>query len=435
MGEKALNIKGQFKAYTLYFIILAAIISIILKTILSGGITLTYIITEIVSIVLLLFIKFNEPKEFNLKEKDNNLNKYYNNAFKMFTKVIILIYFLSLILLHKNLRDIYFIPGLFINTYFTITLISSIYLVKKHQVYTNGCVISSNKKNYYKYVFTNILKGLLFAIAIAIGAVLINILISNSVATLFVLVTLLVVVLIAIIYYLLYSIYEYNKYHEIVMLEKKHHPIFSKNIILYFSIVSFAIILKDVLNILILNNIQTPSTISDFTIFFDNIVFVFVVISYLFLYFIIFSLKESLMRLKEKNINLINIIFYISIILTSVSLTLYLLTPLLNEMINSGVLSGKLMVWVNYIVFSSTIIILGLFTFYGYKQKFPKKHFLLVPTVLLLGIIIMALIDLSLNNLLRHLSVVLGIKVVILTSLLYISYVYSKPFEMIVEVY
>jgi|GEM_PF-6740209 len=433
MGEKSLNIKGQIRSRTLYFIILAAIASIIVKTVLSKELIFSYIITEIVGIILLVLIKFNEPEESSYNVEDNNLNKYYNKSFKMFTKVIVSIYFLSLTLLYKNIANLYFIPGLFINSYFTILLLSSIYSLLKYQVYVNGCVISSNKSTYYKYVFSNILKCLAFTVIIALGITIVNIVIANLESTLFILLTLLIVLIVNITYYLLYSVYEYNKYQEMVMLEKKHHPIFSKNMFLYLSIVLFVITLRKLVLIGIFENLNFPSVINNITIFLNQIMPFFAIVMYIFLFIIIYSLKASLKRLKEKDLNLINIMFYLSVTITKISLILYLINPLIRVIDNNAIES--LVVLVNYIVLRSSIVIFGLFNFYSFKHKFPKRYFLFIPTILMLALIIMSLTKPDLNNLTFYLSINLGIEVLMFASLIYISNIYSKPFEMIVEVY
>jgi|SRR5690554_769424 len=445
IDERRIDVLGSVKRkFSVYSMILACFFFVI-KLIFNKAYIFIEGLPEIILIISMLITYIKSPKEAVIDERvTNNLNDYYNKAFKIITPMVLGSYILSLIFIFKVNASLVFSPNLFINAFLFIMFIGMVFIVRKHHVYLNESFIE--EKKYYINVLKNI--SYMFTVCAALFAIttLLNLLIQGSgdTNTLFLMMYLASFINIATTYFI-YSIYEYNHYHESIQLSEGNIFIVTKNMYLYLSIVFGLKIVHNLVRVFILAsenfnvNLVTILSYLSWTVFVYDLVFL-IIMTY--------SLKSTLSRLKNyasRQMNTIIKMTWIYVILYGLNYVIFeFLVVIYNDSTLNTMLLMNINIWIHLFLSFIYLIILILRFKYAKRQNFLRYKLLIIP-MMSVFLTILAMIGRSpLQRLFSNTSTAILIEVLIslfVTLIIFINYlflisVYTKTYETnAIEVY
>lgn len=444
--ERTTNILGAVKrGFSIYAMILA-IIFFTIKLLLNTSLVIFDALPEIVLLIGLLITIITQPKEqFEDERVTKGVNQHYNKAFNIIFPILIGSYVLSLILIVKTNTLVFITPNLFINSFLFLVFVGLIFLVRKHNVYLNEKFLEG--KNYFANIFKMI--GYIFvgSIGFAIITIILNYIIPGTKGSNlgFVLVFLISFVNISVQYFL-YSIYEYNHYKESIQLSQGKIFIATRNIVLYLGIVMFLSTFENIIRIWWLTLMIYSSKIDSSLISISsNIGLTHEIFKSIFLIITAYSLKGSLIRLKDQSLSFLNKLTNTTVIYAIVSVIVAIgIGPLVTSLGNSDVstmLIQNIHIGINYILIAFYIVILIYRFIYANNHNFPANKLLIIPVIsssfmVLFGIssrFALKLFTVPQELLLISTIVEFVLSIIVFLIYVYIVKVYSKPYEIVEE--
>lgn len=387
--ERVVYILGQTKKKFSVYVIILALITIILKLVLNPGFNLFACMAEIVVLLSLIITHFTAPVEKEIDERvTTNINMHYNKAFNIILPLAVISYMLSVILIIKMNTSVLIAPNLFINTFLFMIFIGLIILVRKHRIYLNYKFLES--KDYYYKVFRVIGIGLIVTIGLILLAYFLDSIIvgPNSFNTL--LITLIVSYFTIFFQYFLYSIYEHNHYYESINIDNGKYPIVTKNMILFFSLyVFFSVIMmfRTIASNLYLINVNESNYQTLILIYYLYYQALFYKL--LIMIVMVYSLKNSLVRLTNHSYPLIR-----SFIILTITLVIFTISHEIFSLISNFYLKRlhTSIIWINIFSYINmgfilvinilTLSILIVLFVYAKKFNFYKNRLLIIPVII-----------------------------------------------------
>lgn len=444
--ERTLNVLGAVKLKFSIYAIILSIISIILKLILNKSFIFFDSLPEIVILIGLLITNITKPVEEVEDERVTaNINNHYNRAFKLILPIAIFSYILSVILIIKTNSAIYLSPNLFINSFLFLIFIGVIVLVKNHHIYLNGEFLE--KESYFFQVFKVIGVGLVVTIGLIIISFILNAIIPGSKAAFTSLFLMLVFSFFNLsVQYFLYSIYEYNHYHESIDIADGKIPIVTRNMYLYFGIIMFFSLITQAYSIFLTSHLFNPtSVLIEMLMIGQYLNVVNIIYRVTFLLIITYSLKATLLRLKEHSISLIQNLITITNIYAVVLVVRIITNPIINFILRNNAtllnLFSSFNMFINFVIALMYIVILIIRFVYAHRHNFPNYKILIIPIVCSLLSINIPFLNANMIRFFTKQKKIyflndyfsLIVLLIILAVNLIIIHKYSKPYEIIVE--
>lgn len=443
--ERSINALGQVKRKFSYYAIVIAAIFFVLKLILNSSLILIDALPEIILIIGLIITSIAKPNEDIEDERVNrNLNEHYNNSFKILVPIILLGYILSVVLLFRTKALVIISPNLFINTFLFLIFIGVIYLLKNYKIYLNEPFLE--KENYFSSVLKIIAYILIGSVTLYVISFLLNIIIpGQGVPSLVLVLMFLTSFLNLSVQYFLYSIYEYNHYKENIRISDGEIFIASKNIILYISIVFVPALLYGITNLITsyFVLIDNYTQIKLFITFGQYIGITKSVYNMVFLVILTYSLKGSLMRLKDYSFKEVKRIISLTNIYVLISSVVYIARQIFLLLFHNNsmalMLFQTISTWISVALLIFYTIILVKRFLYARRRSFPSNNLLLIPitltTINIIIVLFSGLIKKLLNGSNNSLIYLHAYEVVSLIIIFVINVVlvfkYSKTYETI----
>lgn len=386
--ERSINALGQVKRKFSYYAIVIAAIFFVLKLIINSSLILIDALPEIILIIGLIITSITKPNEDIEDERVNrNLNEHYNNSFKILVPIILLGYILSVVLLFRTKALVIISPNLFINTFLFLIFIGVIYLLKNYKIYLNEPFLE--EENYFSSVLKIIAYILIGSITLFVISFLLNITIpGQGVPNLVLALMFLTTFLNLSVQYFLYSIYEYNHYKENIRISEGEIFIASKNIILYISIVFVPALISGIINLLTsyFLSIENYTQIKLFITLGQYIGVIYKIYSMIFLVILTYSLKGSLMRLKDYSFKEVKRIISLTNIYVLISLVLFIASQIFLLLFHNNtrliMLFQNVNIWISVALLIFYIIILVKRFLYARRRSFPSNNLLLIHITL-----------------------------------------------------
>lgn len=388
--ERTIKVLGETKKKFSIYVLVLSIIIIIIKVRLNKGFYIIDSLTELLALIGIIIAYITEPKEEGIDERvENNINNHYNKAFKLIFPITLISYILSVILTIKFNIPVYLSPNFFINSFLFVVFIGVIYLVRKHKIYLNDKFIDNNKSDYFFNVFAYI--GIIFIITIAavIISLILDLIIPGASSSIVLLIALGISFVNISIQYLIYSVYEYNHYKESIDINRGRIPIVTRNMFLFYGIYTFFSVIILILVILSYQYmIKQTEVLALIFLNKQTLEPILLINSSIISIVIVYSLKHSLLRLKNHSKKLINFLVRISLIYIIYSTLNSVFQPIIINYINRLIepphfdFLSNISMGLTIISFIMSLIISITGLVYIFKYKLPYRGVFIILLVI-----------------------------------------------------